>query len=144
MIPKLFLSVVAVLAVLLNTSLADVTFEDLFHMTPTAAERALGAQRLKMLQAAADDFNAVLNFKQPVHAQIDKKAPLPADGGTTFYKCAGHDLTVMKSLFSMGELHGYMYGPVLKLKSKIGDGNSCTISRISFYSIETLNLLMKP
>jgi hypothetical protein len=129
------------------SSRADVTFDDLFHIPLAEAGRTLGAERLKMLQSALEDFNAVLNFKAPVHAASDKSAPTPADGGTSFYKAPGYRITITKSLFSLGKgqqtVHGYMYGPVLTFGPEVGAGNFDQISRISFYPLATLNKLLK-
>ena len=38
-----------------------------------------------VLRAANEDFVLVVNGRTPRHAVFDKDAPLPADGGTTFY-----------------------------------------------------------
>ena len=142
-----FLLLISLLLATVAPSRADVTFDDLFHIAPAAAERALGIQRLKMVEAALEDFNAVLNFKPPVHAIVDQAAPLPADGGTTYYRGVGYRITISQSLFSMsgqGEnrIDGYLYGPELALGHELGLGNSDTISRVSFYPLKTLNDLL--
>jgi len=133
---------------LLGTSCrADVTFEDLFHFPAAEAERTLGATRHRQLEDALEDFNAALNYKVPPHATFDEKAGLPADGGTRYYKGRGYQITVVKSLFSMGEgkqrIHGFLYGPVLTLAPELGSGNDDSLSRISFYPVDTLNKLLK-
>ena len=144
---KPIITFLAAILILGASCRADVTFDDLFHIPLPGAERSLGAERLKVLQAALEDFNAALNFKAPVHAAPDKDAAVPADGGTSYYKARGYRITIMKSLFSMGDgqqtVHGYMYGPVLTLGPQLGVGNSDSISRVSFYPIATLNKLLK-
>lgn len=125
----------------------ELTFDDLFHMPVAGAGHSLGAKRMEMLQAALEDFNAALNYNVPIHAASDKEAAVPADGGTSYYKAHGYRMTIMKSLFSMGDgpqaVSGYMYGPVLTLAPELGVGNSDSISRVSFYPLDTLNKLLK-
>jgi virginiamycin B lyase len=60
-------------------------FEDLFHIIVDSARKLFGKQTFFRLQNAPDDFNAVLEGKYPVHAEIDKDILRPADGGTSFY-----------------------------------------------------------
>ena len=144
---KPILTILAAVLMRATSCGADVTFDDLFHIPLAGAERSLGAERLMRLQAALEDFNAALNYKAPVHAAFDKDAAVPADGGTSYYKARGYRITIMKSLFSMGDgqdtVHGYMYGPVLTLGPELGIGNSDSISRVSFYPLDTLNKLLK-
>jgi hypothetical protein len=126
-----------------------VTFEDLFHLTVRDAERALGAARAKKMQAALEDFNAVLAYKRPVHAKLGP-GPFFKDGGTLTYEGNGYDLTVIKSLFSFdkknegeGEVNGYTYGPTLLFKESFGLGNMSRVSRVSFYPAEVLEKALK-
>ena len=145
---------------LTSSCLADVTFEEVFHLDIKAAERALGAERFKRLQNALDDFNAILDFKRPVHAQRDKNAAVPGDGGTHYYQGQGYRVTLMHSSFSLGRPHnifgsspadraaqdaavnGFMYGPVLSLGDEFGFGFK-DISRVSFFPGTTLKERLK-
>jgi hypothetical protein len=123
------------------------TLENFLHVDTATAERLLGAERVKKLQATIDDFNAVLIGRPPIHAKVARDLPLPADGGTTFYRGDGYKLTIIKSLFSFGDpqksaIHGYMYGPVIEFDSALGTGNTSNINHVSFYPAETLNKLI--
>ena len=68
---KLILTLLVTFLMLGASCRADVTFDELFHIPLPVAERSLGTARFKMLQAVVEDFNAALNFKQPIHAAFD-------------------------------------------------------------------------
>ena len=138
---------VAIVPLVAYGSSADVTLQDLIHLDAQSAARLLGPECFGKLQAAVEDVNAVLAFKRPTHAKLDAQAPLPADGGTTFYKGDGYSLTIVKSLFSFTgadgkAVHGYMYGPALALEDDLGVGNGVSISRVSFYPADKLHELL--
>jgi hypothetical protein len=116
---------------------------DLFmHFVPGTAA-SLPPEVRKDLTAAFADFRAVLAGRSPVHATVDQTQPVPADGGTTFWLGSGYQLTVVKSLNSVAGVDGYMYGPVVTFASKLGNGNSPSISQISFYPSQALRDLLR-
>jgi hypothetical protein len=96
----------------------------------------------KIIMEASDDFLAVLAGKKPIHAKFDEEAPLPTDGGTTFYIGEGYKLTVVRSISSFGEFNGYAYGPALTFNEDFAPGNESTISDIRVYSDAELGKLL--
>jgi hypothetical protein len=147
----LSLFTLAVLHLTPNGLRADVTMTELFHEDEKRIELALGAERFKRLQEAVEDFNAVLNFKRPIHAKVDKDAAVPADGGTHYYVGNGYRLTWVQSWFELrngadanqsrnSALSGFMFGPILKLE---GFGGLGEVSSVSFYPSEKLAKLLK-
>ena len=124
----------------------DMNFEDFFHLNPDTAKTLFGETTFHHLQQALDDFKATLKGKHPVHAIADKDVPLPADGGTTFYKGDGYKLTIVKSLNGImrGEeyVHGYIYGPVISFESNVMTGNFPNIQHLTFYTGDELRKLL--
>jgi hypothetical protein len=49
----------------------------------------------------------------------------------------------MKSLTTVGEVHGYMYGPLLELDYPLAHGNTTQIGHMRFYSGAELNRVLK-
>jgi hypothetical protein len=121
-------------------------FEDLFHVEVEQAKNLFGEKTFHRLQKALDDFNAVLDGKHPIHAAVDKDVPLPADGGTTFYKGDGYKLTIVKSLNGIMRqeeyIHGYIYGPVVSFERHVMTGNFPNIQHLTFYPGEELQKLL--
>jgi hypothetical protein len=108
---------------------------------------ALGDERLdvrvsKSLTQAEEDFQAVVAGKKPTFAKFDTTAPLPSDGGTTFYKGDGYDLKIVKALTEVSHTHGYLYGPVITFESRIVFGNYKEISHVTFYSTQEMHKLL--
>ena len=120
-----------------SSCLGDVSFEELFHLSEADATRALGADYARTLREALDDFNAVLEFKDPVHAEFDEKFGLVADGGTTQIRGHGYRIVVTKSLITLGSgaqsIDGLLQGPILIFdEDPAGDR---AISRVTFYPL---------
>jgi hypothetical protein len=93
------------------------------------------------LEQATEDFTLVLKGAIPKYAkQTDEDS---SDGGTTFYKGKGYDLTIQKSIATIGTEDGFFYGPVLVFNSAVVRGNSSTISQVSFYRKNDLLVLLK-
>ena len=117
-------------------------FEELFHVDSESAKGLFGEATFHRLQNAVDDFNAVIDGKRPVHAEVDKDVPLPADGGTTFYKGDGYKLTIVKSLNGIMRgkeyIHGYIYGPVISFEPDVMSGNFPNIQYLTFYTGDEL------
>jgi hypothetical protein len=120
--------------------------EDLFHFNPKTAKTVFGETTCRRLQKALDDFNAVLVGNRPVHAKVDKDVPLPADGGTTFYKGDGYKLTIVKSLNGIMRgkeyIHGYIYGPIVSFEPDLMTGNFPSVQHLTFYIAEELQKLL--
>jgi hypothetical protein len=102
---------------------------------------ALPTDEAQIIRAANEDFICVVHGRKPVNAKFDKSAPLPADGGTTFYKGKGYSLTIVQSLSSFGKLNGFIYGPLITFESEFAPGNVNKISSLRFYPIKQLNTL---
>jgi hypothetical protein len=122
-------------------------FEDLFHIEAAKAKNLFGEETLRRLQKSLDDFNAVIEGKYPIHAEVDKDVPLPTDGGTTFYKSDGYKLTIVMSLNGImrGEeyVHGYIYGPILSFEPGVMTGNFPNIQHLTFYTGEELQKILR-
>jgi len=97
---------------------------------------------VEVLKEATDDYRAVVEGKRPVHAVVDKKAPLPADGGTTFYLGKGYRLTIQCSIVNFSNESFYFYGPIITFDKGVAVGESPTISHIEIYSPESLRKLL--
>ncbi len=95
------------------------------------------------VREATDDFDAVINGNLPIHAAIDIKIPLPADGGTKYYIGKGYKLTIVKSLAYIGSVNGYYYGPIIIFDEQISSGNSNQISYVRFYSLDSFKEYFK-
>jgi hypothetical protein len=95
----------------------------------------------RVLTDASEDFKAVVAGKKPVHAILDKNAPLPSDGGSTFYNGDGYRLTVLESLSSFGGFHGTAYGPIIRFQKSFAPGNTAEVSDIRIYSREEFSKL---
>ena len=94
------------------------------------------------IEQASVDFEAVINGKPPPFAKFDEEHPLPADGGTTFYRGSGYSLKIVKSLVRAGQVDGYIYGPVLTFDSTVSSGNSNEVTHLSFYSAKEMNTFL--
>ncbi|NUO76681.1 MAG: hypothetical protein HOQ32_11800 [Lysobacter sp.] len=96
-----------------------------------------------IIREASEDFQAVVRGDKPVHAKFDEQAALPSDGGTTFYKGNGYDLTILVSMSGFGQFRGTAYGPILTFDSKFAPGNTNEISDVRVYSNEKLRELLR-
>jgi len=97
----------------------------------------------KSIREASRDFMLVTKGRKPRYARFDNEAALPADGGTTFYKGRKYYLTIVKTLSSIGNLRGYIYGPDITFDTEIAPGNSNGISSLRFYTTEQLLELLE-
>lgn len=96
----------------------------------------------RTISEASADFSAVVAGKKPIHAVFDEDAPLPSDGGTTFYQGHGYRLTVLVSLSSFGASNGMAYGPILQFEPAFAPGNTSEISEVRVYSQDALRELL--
>ena len=85
--------------------------------------------------SAEKDIDLVLRGRPP--ACKDSPDSADSDGGTAYYKCEHYDLTVMRSLYKLGNVHGYLYGPIVTIHENY------PISYVRFYSGEQLEALLK-
>ncbi len=92
------------------------------------------------LQQAAEDFEAARARLYPLHAQEDAAF---LDGGTSTWQGNGYTLTIVKSLTTVGDVHGYMYGPQLTLDDPLAHGNTTQIGHVRFYSSAELDRVLK-
>jgi hypothetical protein len=107
---------------------------------------ALSVSHRETLTQASEDFDLVQKGKVPKYAIVDKIAPLPADGGTSYFLGKGYKLTIMKSLSSFGgdqrSVSGYVYGPVIKFSSPFASGNASEVIGLRFYTSLQLKQLL--
>ncbi len=99
-----------------------------YHLGPDSQFDA--ATRVRLAKAA-EDFEAARGGLFPIHA---KEGAAFLDGGTSTWQGDGYTLTLMKSLTTVGGVHGYMYGPILKLDYPLAHGNTTDIAHVRFYS----------
>jgi hypothetical protein len=92
------------------------------------------------LQRATEDFEAARAGLYPIHA---KEGAAFLDGGTSTWEGEGYTLTLLKSLTTVGEVPGYMYGPVLQLDYPLAHGNTTQISHVRFYSGAELERVLR-
>lgn len=92
------------------------------------------------LQHAAEDFEAARAGLFPLHAT---EGAAFLDGGTSTWQGDGYRLTVIKSMTTVGEVHGLMYGPILELAYPLAHGNTTQISHVRFYSGAELDRVLK-
>ncbi len=92
------------------------------------------------LQHAAEDFEAAQAGLYPLHA---KESAALLDGGTSTWAGDGYRLTIVKSLTTVGEVHGLMYGPILELAYPLAHGNTTQMSHVRFYSGAELDRILK-
>jgi len=92
------------------------------------------------LQHAAEDFEAARAGLFPLHAA---EGAAFLDGGTSTWEGDGYRVTVVKSLTTVGGVHGLMYGPILELAHPLAHGNTTQISHVRFYSGAELERLLK-
>ncbi len=92
------------------------------------------------LQQAAEDFEAARAGLYPLNAQ---EGAAFLDGGTSTWQGNGYTLTMMKSLTTVGDVHGYMYGPLLVLDYPLAHGNTTQIAHVRFYSSAELDRVLK-
>lgn len=104
---------------------------------------ALPEHDRRTLSEASADFNAVASGKKPVYAIFDEQAPLPSDGGTTYYQGKGYRLTILMSLSSFGAFRGTAYGPILRFDPPFAPGNTSEISDVRVYSRDALSKLLQ-
>jgi hypothetical protein len=107
---------------------------------------ALSVSHRETIIQASEDFDLVQKGKVPKYAIVDKAAPLPADGGTSYFLGKGYKLTIMKSLSSFGgdqrSLSGYVYGPVITFSSPFASGNGSQVAGLRFYTSSQLQQLV--
>lgn len=98
----------------------------------------LTRSQARSIREASEDFALVTQGRKPRHAAFDKKAPLPLDGGTTYYLGRGYRITIFQSIATFGETIGYSYGPHLTFDDDFGGG---VFSAVRFYTGEQLEKL---
>ena len=84
--------------------------------------------------AAEKDIDLVLRGFPPACKSEPDSAM--SDGGTALYKCKYYDLTVMQSIYQVGDVYGAIYGPIVTFP---GD---YPISFVRFYSNDSLRALL--
>ena len=85
------------------------------------------------VSAAEKDIELVLKGRAPAcKSEADSAF---SDGGTALYKCKYYDLTVMQSIYQLGNVSGYIYGPIVNFP---GD---YPVSYVRFYSNEEFHSL---
>ena len=95
--------------------------------------RLTDTQRLVIAQAATD-FDRARRGLEPT-CKFESMSGF-SDGGTTIYECPHYRLTVMKGLFSLQGIDGYLYGPIITFS---GDNS---ISDVRFYTYDELSKLL--
>ncbi|MBJ7576264.1 hypothetical protein [Luteimonas sp. MC1828] len=85
--------------------------------------------------SAEKDIDLVIRGHPP--ACKDSPDSGESDGGTLHYKCKYYDLTVMRSIYQVGDVYGFIYGPVVTFP------DDYPISYVRFYSGKELSALLK-
>ena len=95
--------------------------------------RLTDAQRTLIFQAATD-FDRVRKGLKPT-CKFESMGGF-SDGGTVAYECPHYRLTVMKGLFSLQGIDGYLYGPIITF------GTDNSVSDVRFYTYDELAKLL--
>jgi hypothetical protein len=95
--------------------------------------RLTETQRLVVGQAATD-FDRARRGLEPT-CKFESMSGF-SDGGTTIYECPYYRLTVMKGLFSLQGIDGYLYGPIITF------GGDNSVSDVRFYTYDELSKLL--
>jgi hypothetical protein len=114
-----------------------------YNVTPLHVDSTYSARppAIDSLAEPADDYMSVVAGRPPIHAKFDDDAPLPADGGTDYYKGHGYKLTIQQSLVNVPAGILFLYGPIIEFENSLMSGNSNKISNIQIYSPEALRIL---
>ena len=111
-----------------------------FHVSAGKNRPAWDEKAQKRIEACTADYQAVLEGKKPVHAQLAGTPNSP------FYKGKGYQVEIIKEPIVIGGVAGFLYGPMLDLDpdpSHTEDTDS--ISHITFYTADEIkNILRKP
>lgn len=110
-----------------------------YHLDVENRAQGFSPETRQQLKWAAEDFEAAQRGLEPIHARLETAM---LDGGTTLWRGDGYSITLMKSLTTVGEIHGLMFGPVLKLEYPLAHGNTTEISQVVFYTPAALNQLL--
>ena len=89
---------------------------------------ALSEPARSAIISAQKDIDLVVQGRAP--ACKDEPDSAESDGGTAHYECDEYRLTVMQSMYRVGDISGYIYGPIVTFP---GD---YPVSFVRFYSNE--------
>jgi hypothetical protein len=112
----------------------------LYNLDAGNAASAFNPETRRKLEQAAEDFEAAVAGLPPIHAHKEGGF---LDGGTTIWQGEGYSITLMKSMTTVGDIHGYMVGPVLKLDYPLAHGNTTEMSHVTFYTQEALDEFLR-
>ncbi len=87
-----------------------------------------------VISQAATDFSRARRGLEPT-CKFESMSGF-SDGGTTIYECPHYRLTVMKGLFSLQGIDGYLYGPIVNF------GGDNSVSDVRFYTYDELSKLL--
>jgi hypothetical protein len=107
----------------------------LYNLDAESAAAGFNVETRTKLEKAAEDFEAAVRGLKPIHASYQGGF---LDGGTSTWQGDGYTITLMKSLSAVGDIQGYMFGPVLKLDYPLAHGNTTEISHVTFYTMAAL------
>jgi len=91
------------------------------------------SQRSAISQAEVDFLRTLKGLPPLCKATPDSGY---SDGGTVIYECEKYRLMVMRQLFTLQGVDGYLYGPVLSF------GSDQPMSDVRFYTPRELSLLL--
>lgn len=94
----------------------------------------------KIHNESEEDFQAVLNFKKPSHAE---PVQFYADGGTILYKGYGYFIEVRKQLENQNNIQGFIYGPRIIYEKTDEKGIPLEKSDQKFYPTGELQKLLE-
>ena len=123
--------------VLAKNAGAKVEVNDPLHFTDGDVSPA----DMRVFREAAEDYRAVVEGKRPVHAVVDTKAGVLADGGTTFYVGKGYRLTIQCSIENASGRVVYFYGPIISFDTFGVSGEKTALSHVEIYSADALRKL---
>jgi hypothetical protein len=119
-----------------NPQASTETIPSAYHLDPETLATGFTPETRAQLAKAAQDFEAATRGLEPIHAT---KEVAMLDGGTTLWQGDGYSIRLMKSLTTLGDIHGLMFGPVLTLNFPLAHGNTTEISHVTFYTSVALD-----
>jgi hypothetical protein len=88
-----------------------------------------------MVLSAQKDIDLVLQGQPPACKASSVSGE--SDGGTLHYKCDRYGITVMRSIYRIGDVQGFLYGPIITFP------DDYPISYVRFFSDKDFDALLE-
>jgi hypothetical protein len=97
-------------------------------------------QAKEALTRALEDFELVLEYRQPRHAKRMNPGMTLFDGGTTWWQGEGYLLEIASRVCTIGKWRYLMYGPIITFENSVIDSNEegRVISSVRLHDMDQL------